>query len=298
MKKLIMSLLIVVIAVTSCSKDETSTEVVKINSNLLSKIENTITTEGSTNVVNSSNILKYDGNKLSEIVGNDGDPPSSYSYTGDLITKVRSNDGLNFTNTSEYFYDINNKLKSKFEVSSETNNAGLVTIKKKKIIYTYNQDGTILEENFKIDNVTGAETKDNTETVYTYANENMVKRVRTFISTFTNSNNGIPIITTNKSVTTDTYLYDNKKNIYTNILGFRKATLGKSSSINNIVKETSKFESFTDNVLNSNSSLPTVRDYVFKYNENDYPIEQAYLYTTIINQVVSTKTSVSKYFYE
>lgn len=298
MKKLIMSLFIAVAAITSCSKDEAATEVVKTNSNLLTRIESTTTTAGSTNVQSSVNTLKYNGNKLSEIVGNDGDPPSFYSYTGDLITKIKSNDGPNFTNTSENFYDINNKLKSKLEVSSETNNSGLVTIKKKKKVYTYNQDGTILEENFKIDNVTGIETKDNTETVYTYANENMVKSVKTFTSTITNSNNGIPVITTNKSVTTDTYQYDNKKNIITNILGFRKAAIGKFSSINNVVKETSKFESFTDNVLNPNSSVPTVREYVFKYNENDYPIESSYIYTTSINQVISTKTSVSKYIYE
>lgn len=298
MKKLIMSLLIAVIAVTSCSKDEAATEVINVNSNLLNRIEITTTTAGSTNVESFFNTLKYNGNKLSEIVGNDGDPPSIYSYTGDLITKIKSNDGPNFTNTSEYFYDINNKLKSKLEVSNETNNLGEVTIRKKKKVYTYNQDGTILEENFKIDNVTGLETKDNTETVYTYTNENMIKSVKTFTSTFTNSNNGIPIIITNKSVTTDTYQYDNKKNIFTNILGLRKSTVGQISSINNVVKETSKFESFTDNILNPNSSAPAVREYVFKYNENDYPIENTYIYTTSINQVISTKTSVSKYFYE
>ncbi len=299
MKKLITSLFIALIAITSCSKDEAPTEVLRTNSNLLTKIESTTTTSGSTNVQSFLNTLKYDGNKLKEILSSNGDAPSIYTYTGDLITKAKSNDGPNYTNTSEYFYDSSNKLIREMQVSNETNNLGEVTVRKKKIIYTYNLDGTILEESFKIDNITGIETNDNRKTIYTYSNSNMVKSVQTSITILTNiDNNGNPLITEYKSVSTDTYDYDNKKNFITNILGFNRTSISEISSLNNVIKETSKFESFTDNVLNPNSGVPTVREYVFKYNENDYPIERTFIYTTSINNVISVKTAVSKYIYE
>ena len=294
MKKLIMLLFTAVVPITSCSKDsETVAETPKVNNNLLSRIEGTITTEGSTNVVNSLNTLTYNGNKLVDIKS--GTDISTYTYTGDLITKDTSTDTAEFSRTSVYTYD-NNKLKSELETSNNTNNLGQVTVTRAKSLFIAQPDGTIVEENYTVSN-TGVEIKES-ETVHTFTNNNLVKSVNTRTRIETNNSTGTPVITTFKSVQTETYEYDNKKNPFLNVTGFKNFLPETRSSNNNLLKETTKFENFTNNILDQFSGISSSKEYFFKYNTNDYPLDRTYTYITSVNNVISIKTAVSKYIYE
>ncbi|WP_309609432.1 hypothetical protein [Flavobacterium sp.] len=291
------TLLIAVVAITSCSKEEVINETPAVSSNSLKRIDLTITTSGSNNVKTSSSIFTYNGNKIIAIKS--GSDTQTYTYTGDLITKDTSTDTAEFSRSSEYTYE-SGKLKTEFEIRNNTNSQGIVTITKEKNIYTYNPDGTILKETYKVDSTTGVETKENKETVYTYANGNLVKSVNKYFFTSTaNDNNGNPVTTNSESRSIEIYEYDNKKNPFINILGFKQFSIGESiASANNAIKTITKYETFTNNVLNPNSINDNVRENAFKYNLNDYPAEQTNVSTNSINNVISINTAVGIYIYE
>jgi hypothetical protein len=293
MKNLALLLLsIVSLLSVSCSKDD---DTVANPQNPESYILLKKITENNGDGVLGSITINYNGNKIAEVI--DKDSKSIYTYTGDLITKVETYEGTTLTYQVIYSY-LNDKLKTITSTYSYVDTNGAINVFRNKTVYTYNTDGTVLEERYTIDNATGAETKKNNTTVYTYANGNLTKTVETSTSTFmTTDVDGNPVTNTTVNKNIDTYEYDNKYNPLKNILGFSKILSGTQASANNVIKSTSISESTYNGVANP-PSPSVVTDYIFKYNPKDYPIEQKYPYITYINNQPVTKTLTTQYFYQ
>ncbi len=251
------------LSLNSCSKDEESTPTLTPASVLPKKI---IFTEGSSTT---NSIITYNGNKMVEInltfIGQEsGTSKIVYTYTGDLITKLAEYDNGVLIDQTDYTYE-NNKLKSyvSIEVGGQYKSKG---------VYIYNPDGTVTKESYKIDIATGVETKDNENTILTFANGNLVKKV--------NIQNQVDYA----YKTTRTYEYDNKSSFFKNVLGFNKLIDDEFlSQTNNITKETKLVE----NTYQGQAQEPTtyITAYEYLYNSNGYPVKQTYNESNLINTV-------------
>ncbi len=289
---LLVSIVTFAVTLTSCSKDDTITEVPQTSKSFI--LPKKIVEDNGRGSISTA-ILTYDGNKILQYTQDN--QKSIYTYTGDLITKVESYDGATITFQSIYSY-LNNKLATVTNTETIINSTtGVTTVYKNKTFYTYNPDGTVLEESYKIDNTTGLETKNNRSSVNTYANGNLVKTVSTStnISTYTDGNGNL-VTDTYVNKTTETFEYDTKNTYTKNILGFDKL-LFSESSLNNLVKTAYLSESTTNGVANPTSPA-TVNIYIFKYNPNGYPTEEKKDYTFYDNNVPVIKTRTTQYFYE
>ncbi len=163
---------------------------------------------------------------------------------------------------------------------------GLIT----KKTYTYNQDGTILLENYDIDIFTGIETKTDNSTLYTFDNSNIIKKVSD--SSYYNYYNPN---TQTYYRSTFTYEYDDKINPFKNVTGLDKINMNFLNK-NNIIKSTNFYQTSTDKVLYSASSPLTVTNYNLIYESNNYLKESKY------DEVRSSSTpeiftNVTQYFY-
>jgi hypothetical protein len=270
MKKIIALLSIVLLTIVSCSEDS-ATEVIlpkRVVSSGGSEPRSTLT-------------LSYNGNKLNEINREDG--KSIYTYSGDLIVKEENFKGARLTSTRDYTYESNN-LKSYIEISNNLNaSTGNITINKKKYVFTYNPNGTVLEEIYDIDNATSDETKRSDYITRTYSNGNLIKEVEFNYGGSTNSS----------YVYTTTYEYDNKNNPVKNILGLGKVLVDVDSSLNNTLKRSSSEEITLNGVANPPQPL-RVRDYQLSYNSDNFLTESKYFNT---NTSGSTTRS-TQFFYE
>lgn len=258
------------LSLNSCSKDEESTpEPTPTPALVLPK--KIIFTEGSSTT---NSIITYNGNKIVEInltfTGEEsGTSKSVYTYTGDLITKVTEYDNGVLSGQTDYTYE-NNKLKSYVLIEG----GGQY---KSKGVYIYNPDGTITKESYSIDIATGVETKNNDNTILTFANGNLVKEV--------NIQNQVEYTYKN----TRTYEYDGKSSFFKNILGFNKLIDDESlSQTNNITKKTVLQES----TYQGQAQEPTtyIIAYEYLYDSNGYPVKQTYNKSNLINTV--------QFFYE
>lgn len=300
MKKIILTLSILVLSVASCSKNDddiptpenVETPTIPTDSNILPKKIIYIDEEGE-----SSSTFSYNDNKL---VGGtfSGDLYSLanfvYTYDGDLITKIEWFEEGVLTDKHEFLYE-KNKLKTSIY---NRNDLDFETGELKKIVtkreYTHNNDGTILEEYF--DFVNGEYVKRDKNILYTIINGNITKRIE-------------------NSPHTSSYFYeyDNKNNPFKNITGYDKIGFSNVDdsgyndvdsffSMNNIVKKTNQFENIIDDQI-----IPqkTIQDYVLTYNPNGHLSERKQTYDYVIdysdNNLVPVKTDVNritKYFYE
>jgi hypothetical protein len=272
---------IALLALASCSKEDSSSTTTPETFILPKKITRT-RNDGTI----SNSIITYNGNKIIESY--DEIYKYVYTYTGDLITKEAEYEGTVLKSETIHAYE-NNKLKSDLITSYDINTTtGAIIISKTRKVHTQNSNGTITEEKYTIDNTSGVETKQNGNTTRTFTNGNLVSELRTSSSTF-NAGNGNTTITINTNTTT--YEYDTKNSFYKNVLGFDKSFY--SSSTNNLVKETYKSESTTNGV--ANPTFPaSVINYEYQYNVSGYPIEQKE--NSTVNSVVQTK--ITQYFYE
>ena len=234
MKKLLYLFSASLLVLSSCSSDDDTTATV-----LLKKASYVSTGESFTTD------FTYSGNKLVSWVDSFGDK-KTFTYTGDLITKiVDTDDKGNVDYTTEFTY-TNGKLTS--EISLKTGDDY-----KYKTKYVHNTDGTISFEEFKITVATGVEEEDESGK-YTYKDGNLVKKEK-------KSYNGYE-----SSVT---YEYDAKNHPFKNVLGFNLLLNDEESYLNNIVKRT---------YSNSNSTGTYTNTYEYKYNAEGFPTEQKDFY--------------------
>ncbi len=294
MKKIIASLSIVLFSIVSCSKEEVATP--EVLGNLPIRIENISEGDG-----NSTTNITYNGNKIVESsdTGNNGIVYKTvFTYNGDLIVKLESYKGSVLKDSDEYIYE-NNKIKTILSLDNRVNfQTNLPYVEKTKKVYTYNTNGTILEEQFIL--VNGVYVNQNRTKLFTYnSTGNLIKSEENSTNSYFNGTTNI--ITTSNY--TYTYEYDNKNNPFKNITGLNKISFSDTFSVNNVNKETSTFSSTNDGVPNPNPQPAKVREYVLSYNANDYLTENKYSYNSAIqvpNQPPPTpiiKTNITKYFY-
>ena len=234
MKKLLYLFSASLLVLSSCSSDDDTTATV-----LLKKASYVSTGESFTTD------FTYSGNKLVSWVDSFGDK-KTFTYTGDLITKiVDTDDKGNVDYTTEFTY-TNGKLTS--EISLETGDDY-----KYKTKYVHNTDGTISFEEFRVAVATGKEEKYGDIGKYTFKNGNLVKKEKSYYGT-------------NSS---ETYEYDAKNNPFKNVVGFNLFVNDEGAYVNNIVKRT---------YSNSNSTGTYTNTYEYKYNAEGFPTEQKDFY--------------------
>lgn len=166
---------ITLLGLTSCSKNENATPVAG-SSTLIKKI---IKYRGSSIEVE---YFKYNGNKLVTI-SNGTNFTATYTYTGDLITRIEELVNNQFQSSMDYTY-----FDGKLATSVSTSNC----CGKSSCTYNYNTDGTVSYQ--KSGGSSG---------VLTLVNGNIVKDEVLY-----------------PSKVTYTYEYDAKNNPFKNILGF------------------------------------------------------------------------------
>ncbi|OXA93976.1 hypothetical protein [Flavobacterium hercynium] len=207
-------------------------------------------------------VFTYDGNKINTVTFSDG-LVFKYTYTGDFITKredYAEKDGK-LNSSSELTYE-NGKLSKKIEreVGSKFYHVNR---------YIYNIDGTISLEQSYVDSETGIETYDSSEK-YTYVNGNLVKVERFFSGSY------------NESIIE----YDTKNSPFKNIIGFNLIVGDETTCSNNVIKVTR---------LPTEGAKTYLEKYTYKYDKNNYPIEQVITYQ--LGDYIFSETKQTKFTY-
>lgn len=230
MKLLLYLFSISLLVFTSCSKDDDKPDAasfVLVNKKVYTQAD-------TSNEVKTSQFI-YNGNKIVSIVDNDGSK-TSFTYTGDLITKTERKDENDvFLSSSEYIYE-NGKLSTFIEKRPFYSNYN-------KTLYTYTADGVVFCETFYINSKTGVVSDKSEIYKYTFSAGNLIKRERY----------GRVV----------SYEYDTKSNPLKNITGIG-LLLDKEFevSINNVVKIVEFYQS------------PLIFTCTYVYDENNFPTEQ------------------------
>jgi hypothetical protein len=233
---------LILVLISSCSSDDSSSD---SDSNLVLPKKFDYVSEGKSH----SNQYIYNGNKIVSIIGDDGGK-STYSYTGDLITKIVITD-INgaIILTIEYVY-INGKLSSRTQLQTGEST-------KFKIKYTHNTDGTVSVVGFTINAATGVEQDRYEGEKYIYKDGNLTA-----------------IEYEGRPSDSSTFEYDTKNNPFKNVLGFNLLleydfnNRVKATYSNTVVTHTYKYnvDGFPTEIKtfqNGTSYLATYTYYVF-----------------------------------
>jgi|GEM_PF-1582664 len=194
MKKIIL-LASLTLIFTSCSRSSDNTNEIIVDPvveapNLPTKIS------GSWGV----KTIKYNGNKLSEIISSNS--KTVFEYSGSLITKTISYDNSGVqTGTVDFVYS-NGKL---------TNVSSNATNNKKTFVYSYPDANTVVKTKVRNYTAAGEPMTDKEDVTYTLKNGNIVSEEMVYYH-----NNKL------YGNISATYTYDDKNNVYKNILGFDK----------------------------------------------------------------------------
>ena len=253
MKKISIILSAIALVLSSCSKSDSPDVIgdpVDTTNILLTKIK---TSQGTTVVNTATNI--YNGKKLVEIVQSNFDK-TTYSYTGDLITKIQEYSGTSLDVSETFTYNTDAKLESYIKVDYNpiigTTPIGF------KVIYTYDSLGNI---NYITYNGTATvQTTQGSTGKATLTNGSITKLERNY----TAIPFGAAAYTQTQIIT-----YDDKINPGNNIVGFYKITLqgtdiGLSGSTHNILKITS----------NNGTYNTSIDESTYTYNTNNYPVTE------------------------
>lgn len=251
MKKLLLVFSALALVLSSCSKSDSAPvaqedPAVLATNVLLKKI---ITSQGTTVVNTATNV--YNGNKLVEIVGTNGDK-AIYTYTGDLITKIEEYTGTTLNNIETLTYDTSQKLASYVKIDYDTFSG---TPSGYRVVYTYDGSGNIIYSAFN-----GSATLQNTPASSgkaTITNGNITTIIKNYLA--------VPQVSS-AYTQTQTITYDDKINPGNNITGFYKVTLqgtdiGLAGSIHNILNVTTNNGTYNTSIDESN----------YTYNTNNYP---------------------------
>lgn len=200
-----------------------------------------------------THIITYEGNKIVKEQRSATETNTrTYIYEGDLIVeeKVVRKNGLEFWEITsvEYNYE-NGKLTSLLSKSSDrwaSDGTSLHDRNNYKLDYVYNSDGTVTAKNYTFDSQGNAQMLYLLK--YFFQNDNLVK-----LEYFDIDGN---------SLNTTVYKYDNKKNPFSNIVGFGQLYDQHLFHIskNNLVEYTFASSAYTQNVKNT-----------YTYNSNGYP---------------------------
>lgn len=199
--------------------------------------------------------LKYNGDKLTEIIEKDEDVESRsmVEYTGDLITTITSYENNTETGKKSFTYE-NGRLVKKVDVYIDSQGQKQTDTDS----YQYNNDGTI----------TG--TNENGRTIiYTMQNGNIIKEI--------------------DEQNTRVYKYDTKNNPFKNVRGFSALVLDMEDlgTLNNVMEEVGT-HTYQDATLST-----FTRVYTYDYNANGYPTKKVMKYTDIDNNTrTGTQTFV------
>jgi uncharacterized lipoprotein YehR (DUF1307 family) len=261
MKKAIQILFVSVLmlSITSCSSDDNNQE------KLLKRVIE-VNEDGSSSTTN----LTYNGNHIVSIVSDT--KSETFSYTGDLITRITS---LDMTNQMQITFDYSYTDDKLTKVISSDNY---------ELNFTHNENGTVSYEKTMIDN-------DNNEiliyhgTLY-FQGQNALEDIRIL--------DNIPENVLSKEEVS--FEYDGKKNPMYNITGYSKlldrfATISANNAISSI-KITST--TFLDTEQGISAAIQYPRNY--HYDNNGYPKEIVSEYTVFGNQNPNHVKSL--YFYE
>jgi len=210
MKKNLYLFGLILLSLSSCSKDEnTSSE--SSSPILVKKIINTI---------NPNDVViltyKYDGNKIISESDDQGFV-STYTYTENVITKIEERVDNKFQSSKEYTY-VNGKVATQVW---KQNYGGTDSY-----TYTYNSNGTVSYKRTR----TGSE---NTTGMLTFKNGNIVKNEVFYGGKY-------------PSTVTYIYDYDSKNNPFKNVLGFNLLleTDEDMFSLNNMIQDGGGFPTF------------------------------------------------------
>lgn len=255
MKKLLYLFTASLLAFTSCSKDDNNSS--DPTSSILVKKRIYVGNDG----VSTSEDIIYNGNKIVSITGQDGSV-FKYTYTGELITKTEESDTKGVVDyTTEYSY-ASGKLVASIEKNKDTKFYY-------KTKYTYNADGTISYDQFRVTVATGAEEEYGATGKYTFKGGNVVKLE---VSYYGNDKSYV-------------YEYDTKNNPFKNVTGL-SLLFDEETAVNNIVKETS--------TSGSGANITTIiTTYSYKYDANNYPTEKVETFSN----GNSTFTETTQYSY-
>lgn len=248
MKKFPVLFLMILVAMVSCKKSESDNNDTTGDGKNCKLLSASATISGFT----SSSLFYYDGSGnllCRKDIYSPGDTIIGLQckYIGNILQYSFNSTSANFSDTTFYFYDVNNKLES----SVDHNRAGsyLVTT---KIDYFYNSDNQVIHTlshattdsiNFLVDSI-----------FYSYTGKNVTK-----VTQFSKSGSGAwNSLTINIS-------YDNMKS-YCKSMGM-PATSYFFWSENNIIQ-----------MINADSTNAMMTITYSKYNESDYPTE-----LTVIN---------------
>ena len=247
--------LILLLGILSCSKNEI-TKPLEIAKPLLKTIEEINPSNGST--VN----FTYDGYRIKEasITSiNAGLYKNIYTYTGDLITQEDGYLNEMLLTSTLYTYE-NNKLKT--TIYKETNSGTIIPAYNfNKLVYTYESENIVSVESYTY-------SKNNWELIQPYykvkiyfSGGNIIKRE------YLNSDGLV--------THTESYEYDNKNNIYKNILGLDK--LFFLDSFSNVMNRHLDIQD-----VNNANNLTRIHlsgvHYDYNYNSEGYPIEKLNYY--------------------
>lgn len=250
MKK-IASIIILVLILASCSKDNAPNADIILLKKRVEKYTN----------IEFTTIFSYDGNKLVSASKSDG-TKINFTYTGDFITKIEYFNAKNVVkNTFDYIYTDG-------KVTLEIINDPSRPTTSFKTTYGYNADGTVSYEFSAINLITNAYISHQIGK-YTFENGNLMKNEYSII--YENSPNTAP------GFGTIVYEYDTKHNPFSNVLGGGMMT-GHIYSANNMTRSTKNLKGIIDDSPDMTSS--------FSYNSDDFPILEERQLIGMVNYTV------------
>lgn len=272
MKKLFLVFSAFALVFSSCSTSSADpdpvTPVTPPSSVLITKL---IRISGGTTVITN---FTYNGNKLVSTIYDNG-KSNSYTYTGDLITKIEKFSGTVLNSRELFTYNVDEKVTSYILITYSTSNYGT------RFDYVYNSNGTI-----SITKYTGNETSQTVlaSTGKAFLTSGQITKVEEYV----------PVIGTSPAYTkTSNYVYDTKFDAFNNVTGLNKLMFkgyvaGLDGNAHNMLSVTS---------LNGTSTTSTdVTSYI--YNASNYPINHSNTLTNFHTSGGSSiYTSTVQYFY-
>jgi hypothetical protein len=262
MKKFLAMAAIALFTLTSCSEDDAAPitnnpQENPIETVLLKKI---ITTSISNSTIN---LINYDSqNRITTIMDENGNVRSEYTYAGNKIVKIESNDqDGNLFMRRTFDYDSAGKLNIyKKILYGPFIEASLNTTKR---TYTYNQDGTVSSTEFTGDE--NEQTWNRGTVVLTMENGNIIMEAKT-VGTETTIRN---------------YTFDTKNNPYKNVPGVEALALADyNGGVNNTT-----FSGLQGDEMNDIT-------FTYTYNADNYPV------TSVLSTWAGAAIVTTQYFYE
>ena len=238
LNKIVCLVSVLLITLSSCTNESVALVPVQ----LLKKVVE-VYADGSSNAT----LLTYDGNKIVDI--DKVDKVLTFSYTGDLITKITESDKSNqHVNTLQYDYTDGQLVK----ITSSDNYV---------LNYIHNTDGSVSYEKLTKDS-NNNEVKIYHGILY-FQSGNLIKDEKIL------DDAGVGILSKN----TLNVSYDSKNNALYNILGFNKLLDYWTSISSNNVVSISITASVKNSVTDQATSSIKMNLSKYQYDSNDYPTE-------------------------